>query len=96
VDARGARFDFEVEFAPGRTLTIPDTLSRDAVGEPLCTKCREGIRMISEKARGLTIDEIRTVQEGEFRNLVERVPSHKDLLWMKTTCFARWTETRFE
>jgi len=74
-------FDFHIEYAPGATLTVPDTLSRDAVGEPFCIRCRERVKLVSEKTRELpTVEAIRSGQENEYGCIEEYVKQNESFI----------------
>ena len=74
-------FEFVVKYAPGNRLVVPDALSRDAVGKPLCPKCREEVNLISESPHGvLTIEEIRTEQHKQYGDPEEYMDKNDDMI----------------
>lgn len=74
-------FDFRIELAPGTMLTVPDTLSRNAVGEPFCMRCRESIGMVSEKPQELpTVEELRVSQKDEYGSIEAYVPGNSSFI----------------
>lgn len=75
-------FDFTVQYAPGSTLVVPDTLSRDAFDKPSCQRYfapvelhQEGnsrteevgaVVAIGPLRRGTTIEQFIVDQVGTF------------------------------
>ena len=67
-------FSFQVKYSPGRTLVVPDALSRDAVQKPLCDNCkRELVAEIREPSGVPDKDEIKDEQAAEYGNISEFV-----------------------
>ncbi len=68
-------FSFKVENAPGNQLVVPESLSRDSIPFPLCSKCKENteipesVNVVSEASvyRVPTADELRDAQKEQFR-----------------------------
>jgi len=75
-------YDFTVDYAPGSTLVVADTLSRDAVGEAVFYKCQEEIRMVSEGRRVClpSIEDIKREQTEEYGDISEMVEKHEELI----------------
>jgi len=63
-------YDFVVEYAPGQSMAVADTLSRDSVTNTRCPRCNELIMMMTERERSLpTVEQIKEGQRTEFEDL---------------------------
>eukprot|EP00171_Calliarthron_tuberculosum_P002219 IDg2219t1 len=83
-------YDFDIVHAKGTQMTVPDTLSRDAVSKMLCQRCYNplrdpvesicAIREVAILGNGLSIEETRKEQMKEFGDLNEYAEARRDIL----------------